>query len=250
MRITSYTEQPLMMFDGDTAEGREGLKEAKGEFELDARVWLPFAAKTYHISPNIEDYVFVTTPLCPSDIPNRNGIGFPLAELTKFQPPPVSRMVYKSWAGVPMHLEHDNKDCTKALGAVLDTSLHKINGFGNGKLWKVMALVALDKTKYTDVVQDVIDKRINTYSMGADAGSFTCSYCGCPFTERQCCQHLDPLAQIQWNVVRDYEGNQHLAFLNAHDIVGCEFSVVAEPAWPVALSDTIHTGIDKYSSPY
>ena len=54
--------------------------------ELDWKTWLPFAAKPYHISPNPDDYVIVATPIIPSDLPNRNGVGFPLNQLLKFDP--------------------------------------------------------------------------------------------------------------------------------------------------------------------
>ena len=80
---------------------------------LDFETWLPFAAKTYHISPRIEDYVVIPTPICPADLPNRNGIGFPLQELVRYQPPPISRQVYKAWAGTPVHLEHCFAGSTK-----------------------------------------------------------------------------------------------------------------------------------------
>lgn len=80
--------------------------EVQASSELDFTTWLPFAADTYKISPNISDYVLRKIPLCPSDIPNRNGIAFPLQELIKYQPPPTNRQVYKAWAGCPVHIEH------------------------------------------------------------------------------------------------------------------------------------------------
>ena len=61
--------------------------------------FLPFAAKNYHISPDINDYVIFTTVICPADIPNRNGIAFPLEELAKFTPTPSPHFVYKGWIG-------------------------------------------------------------------------------------------------------------------------------------------------------
>lgn len=68
--------------------------------------FLPFAAQNYSISPNIDDYLIFTTLICPSDLPNRNGIAFPLSELIKFTPTPSPHMVYKGWNGCPVHLEH------------------------------------------------------------------------------------------------------------------------------------------------
>lgn len=631
-RIESLST-PELTFDVDTAEGREGLKEVAGVYELDAKTWLPFAAQTYHISPNIEDYILSVTPICPADLPNRNGVAFPLGELKKFQPPPVARMVYKAWAGCPVHYEHCfsgdtkiltnkgdiridsiqvgdkvmthegryrrvkkvfrngvkptvrinalglaeplvvtlnhpiwivgrgqifrneksrdgrsqasayrsrsvskvfphfrpvsdvypldylviknviggnvsvdpdfaflaglwaaegsygktdnptaagftfgyaekelmdaakskadnlgyrykvsynkangtasfvildssfalamkeligkyshkkrmkgelrrwdkeslkwflggyisgdgsvkgsrmrirttseqlakdvqmafayvgiaasancdggwhghfqdayftkhhevrkhvggkpfredstqycvgvsfrhleilqnylvgrkftirkaikdtgprivlvddlillpistidhwdeeevfnleveedhtyfaggvvvhncNEDCTKAHGVVLDSSLHKINGYGGGKLWKVMGLAAIDKTKYQDIARKVATGEINTYSMGAEAGYFTCSYCGLRMNERgHSCSHVDFRNQIDWRIVNDFDGSQHLAFRNAHDLVPIELSIVGDPAWTTALSDLLLPPVEQY----
>lgn len=239
MRINSYTEQPSMVFDGDTPEGRDGLKEAHGSFKLEAHTWLPFAAKTYEFSPNLEDFIYTITPILPSDLPNRNGIAFPLNELTRFQPPPIARMVYKAWAGCPIHEEHQNENYKTAVGVVLDTSLHKIEGFGDGKLWKIMALNAVSKTKDPGLCQEVLNKKIETYSMGAEAEYFTCSYCKRRIQKFNHCQHVDPEAPINWRIETDYNGNKHLVFLNAHNLSPIELSIVRDPAWTVASGEVL-----------
>lgn len=231
-----------MVFDGDTSQGREGLRDAKGDYKLDAYTWLPFAAKTYHLPDNIEDYVFTVAPMLPSDLPNRNGIAFPLEELTRFQPPPISRMVYKAWAGTPVHVEHDNEDYRTAIGIVLDTSLQRIRGFNGSKIWKIMSLVAVSKTKGQGLAQDVLAERINTYSMGADAGYFTCSYCKRKMQRYNHCSHLNPDNPIDWSVVNEPDGSKHLVFRNAHDLSPIEFSVVKTPAWVVATGNLLTEG--------
>lgn len=217
---------------------------------LDYTTWLPFAAKTYQISPNIDDYVLVVTPICPSDIPNRNGIGFPLAELTKFQPPPVSRMAYKAWAGCPVHYEHKNDVHEEAYGVILDASLHKITGYGQGKLWKVMGLLGIDKRKYPEMARRVMEGEVNTYSMGAYVDSFSCSYCNEEmYTEKDTygrkrhhhCAHLNPDNDIDWSEVNDWNNVRHIAYRNAHGISPIETSIVESPAWTTALSDHILT---------
>ena len=68
--------------------------------------WFPFAARKYHVSDQLSDYVIFSTIICPSDIPNRNGIAFPLEELVKFTDTPSPHMVYQGWRGCPLHLEH------------------------------------------------------------------------------------------------------------------------------------------------
>jgi len=205
---------------------------------LDFETWLPFAAKTYHISPRIEDYILKAMPICPSDFPNRNGIGFPLAELIKFQPPPINRQVFKAWTGCPVHLEHDNEDCTKAYGVIFDTALTAISKYGQGKHYKVMGLVGIDKTKYPDIAQEVMEGKIITGSMGAMADAFTCSVCGREAHENKFmnCGHVGSTKEVNWRYV-DYQGKRHIAYLNAHGLSPIEYSLVRDPAWVTALSD-------------
>lgn len=249
-KIRSNTEPAEFTVDGDTAEGREGLHEAMGLYELDAKVWLPFASKTYNISPNIEDYVLTVAPICPADLPNRNTIGFPLDELVKFQPPPVARQTYKAWAGCPMFYEHASEDWTKAYGAVLDSSMHKVSGYGKGKIWKVMGLYATDKVKYPKMAQRLLDKEVTTYSMGADCEYFSCSYCKAPMLPGKMCTHLNPRNDFDWHVHVDEQGKDHLVFRNAHNIRPIELSIVEDPAWTTAKGDTILPAIEKYQRQY
>jgi len=220
----------------DTADAEKDQGLLNG---LDYTTWLPFAAKVYKISPKIEDYILVSTLICPSELPNRNGIAFPTAELAKFQPPPMNRMVYKAWAGCPVHLEHDNEVHERAHGVILDTSFHKVQGYGGGKLWKVMGLLAIDKNKYPDIAQQVLTKAINTYSMGALCDYFSCGYCGTECSATHVCPHIHSIKSVNWDVQRDYAGNSHLSFLNAYGISPIECSIVADPAWAPALSDEV-----------
>lgn len=232
--VTGYMQSDEKAFD---VERNQDLVA-----KLDFEIWLPFAAETYKINPKIEAYVIKPMPLMPSDLPNRNGVGFPIAELTKYQPPPISRQVYKAWTGVPVHLEHDNEDHEKALGVVLDTALTPIKNFGNGKHWKVMGLVAVDKDKYPEVAQKLLDNKINTGSMGTMADNFTCSVCGHQAHENQFmnCSHITSTKHVNWKLV-NHEGQQKIAYLNAHGLSPIEFSIVADPAWTTALSDEILT---------
>jgi hypothetical protein len=206
--------------------------------KLDFANWLPFAAKTYHISPRIEDYILKPMPICPSDIPNRNGVGFPLSELLKYQPPPIARQVYKAWTGCPVHLEHDNEDHTKAYGVIFDTVLTPITGYGDDRFWKVMGLIGIDKVKHPDIAQEVLTGKINTGSMGAMADYFTCSVCGKEAHENNYknCAHISSTKDVNWRIV-DFNGEKHMAYLNAHELSPIEFSLVSTPAWTVALSD-------------
>ena len=237
--IRSRTEVPEMVFDADGSEGQDGIQEAKGKFKLDAHTWLPFAAKTYELPMDLSDYVITLTPMLPSDVPNRNGIAFPLAELTKFRPPPIARMAYKAWAGCPLHLEHDNEDYRTAIGVVLDTSLRRITGFNGNQIWKIMSLVAVSKTKNPEIAGRVLREEINTYSMGAEGEHFSCSYCGRIMQRYNHCSHLNPEQPIDWDYVTDHEGKKHLVFRNAHGLSPFEFSVVEDPAWIPATGSVL-----------
>jgi hypothetical protein len=208
---------------------------------LDFATWLPYASKIYEISPDIRAYVLATIPICPSDIPNRNGIGFPLAELLKFQPPPVARQSYKAWTGCPMHYEHKNEIHEDAYGVIFDTAMRPIKGYGGGKLWKVMGLIGIDRTKYPEMARRVMENDINTYSMGALVDSFSCSYCGGEVTKTSTCGHVDLRRDIDWNEVRSWDNKRHIAYRNAHGINPIETSLVESPAWTTALSNAVHT---------
>lgn len=241
-------ERAQMLTAGTKIEGlsvsSEPAFDAEKEPDLVSRIdfetWLPFAAKTYHISSRIEDFIIKPMPVCPSDFPNRNGIGFPIQELVRFLPPPMNRQVFKAWAGCPIHLEHDNEDYTKAYGVMLDTALTPVKGYGQNKHFKVMGLVAVDKNKHPDIAQEVLDGRITTGSMGALADSFTCSVCGRDATDNKFmnCSHIGSTKDVNWNLV-NYEGKQHVAFLNAHGLSPIEYSLVRDPAWCQAMSDHI-----------
>lgn len=208
--------------------------------KLDYETWLPYAAKVYEISPKIEDYILVTTPICPSDLPNRNGIGFPLTELVKFQPPPISRQTYKAWAGCPVHYEHKNEIHEDAYGVILDARMQPIMGYGSGRLWKVMGLLAIEKYKYPEIARRVLEGDVNTYSMGAFVDYFTCSYCATEMSKHAGCTHVHPSNDIDWNEVRSYDSKNHIAYRNAHGIQPIECSIVESPAWVTALSDHVH----------
>lgn len=236
------TSQGLDTFDAEKEKDKLVERDEEGQPAglLDYKTWLPFAAKRYEISPKIEDYIIVNTLICPSDIPNRNGIAFPATELANFLPPPTNRMAYKAWKGCPVHLEHDNEDYTKAYGVILDASLEKVQGYGGGKLWKVMGLLAIDKNKYADIAQMVLTKKINTYSMGALVDYFTCGYCGTECSNTHTCGHITSPKNVNWKKYRDFDGSTHLAFLNAHGISPIECSIVKDPAWAPALSNNVY----------
>jgi hypothetical protein len=80
------------------------LDDMKG-FYVDAKGWLPFAAEQYQTSSDISDYIAVPVCIMPSEYPNKNGVGFPLKELSAFNTD-TGTLAYKTWRGKPTHQEH------------------------------------------------------------------------------------------------------------------------------------------------
>ncbi len=233
-KYLSAAEQGEKVMKPESSEAKHALQQ------LDFATWLPFAAKVYEINPDIRGYLLATIPICPSGIPNRNGIGFPLNELTKFQPPPIARQSFKAWTGCPIHYEHRNEIHKDAYGVIFDSSLRPIQGYGKGKLWKVMGLIGIDIDKYPEMARRVAEGDVNTYSMGALVDGFSCSYCGKEASKKSSCGHIDLRNDMDWNEVRSWDNQRHVAYRNAHGIQPIECSIVESPAWTTALSDQIH----------
>lgn len=208
-----------------TANYGDGAIEQK----LDLNRWLPFAAKKYKISDRIEDYVFVPVFTIPSDLPNRNGVGFPLQSLIEFNPD-TGDQAYKSFKGKPTFLEHENKDYTKAHGVIVDTFMNRLKGY-QGNIWKLLELLAFDRNKY-DTAKRILSGDLNTYSMGAYVDKYSCSYCG---------KELGQCTHVKKNRLDFYEKDGVLVYKNLHGIDGFETSAVGTPAFPVAISDILKT---------
>lgn len=196
---------------------------------LDFHEWLPFASKELCISSDIMDYIIVPVIIMPSDLPNRNGVGFPLSELVKFNTE-FGMQAYKTFKGKPTYYEHKNQDCTKAKGVIIDTYMRKFKGFGGGSIWKLVALLGFDRTKDPELCNRIVTGDINTYSMGSYVTKYTCSVCG---RDKGKCTHLSNTAKVNFNLI----DGKYLAYCLAMGICGFETSAVENPAYPVAISD-------------
>ena len=205
--------------------------EMQGQTQLDCLRWLPFAASVYKISPKLEDYLVVPVIIMPSDLSNRNCVGFPLRELLRFNAD-VGDCAYKTWKGQPTHLEHDNEDVTKAYGVIFDSFLRPMSSHGQGKVWKLLQLLAFDRTKHPELTSQIERGERNSYSMGAFVDAYTCSYCGADLGK---CMHLDPKAKAPEFYLRDGV----LVHKNVRGIKGFETSNVGDPAYYSAISDTV-----------
>lgn len=217
--MTTYTRSPMTA--ASMKEEVAAMNSAVG-WEL----WLPFAAKELELSSDPKDYLIHPVPIMYSDLPNRNGFAFPLSELVRWNVE-LGRQAYKGWSGMPMYTEHQSDDHKKALGIVIDTSLRRIQNFGKGQFWKVMALAAVDRNKNPSLAEKVEKGEIDTYSMGAMVDYCTCSYCGAVAGE---CIHV----KEDNNTVSFYEKDGQIVFKNVHGVKPYELSVVSDPAFNTA----------------
>jgi len=205
-------------------------KAAKGN-KLDAHVWLGAAAKAYHISAKLSDYVIVPVFTIPSDLPNRNGVGFSKKELVKWnleQGAPA----FKTFKGRPTYVEHNNKIPEQASGVILDAFLRPLKGYGGGKVWKLVELLAFDRSKNEELCSQILSGERNAYSMGALVKGYTCSVCEGALGH---CGHLNTRSKVQFQVLESGK----LAYKLARDITGYETSSVSTPAYTQACTDFI-----------
>lgn len=188
--------------------------------------WLPAAAECLDLSPSLDDYVLAITVSMPSDLPNRNGIAFPLEALTEWHPEHGMPM-FETWKGKPVCYEHQNDVASStelAKGIILDCQMSRMENTA-GDIWKVVKLLAIDRNKDRLLADDIIEGRRTHYSMGARVRAFTCSICGSD-TSDTACAHLPAGSS---GPIRDFGGE--LAFKNTVYPVGFECSSVEVPAF-------------------
>jgi len=213
---------------------------------VDAPDWLPFAAEQYETSSELADYFVVPTIIMPTDLPNRNLVSFPLQELTKFNST-IGDLTYRGWKGKPIYVEHANLDFTKSMGAVVDVAMRPIKRT-NPKLHKVVALMAIDRTKYRDISSAILRGSRPNFSMGALIKKYTCSVCGASTEmkagmnskyERLACRtsHAGPDRNGGFRTFPLPSGGVTLGYLKVEDILPFEVSSVGVPAYASADSN-------------
>lgn len=212
---------------------------------LTAPRWLPHASKVYETSSDVTDYFTVPTIIMPTDLPNRNLTAFPREELARFDPE-IGDHVYAGWKGKPVYIEHDNMDYKKAIGAVVDVSMRPITGTN---LHKVIALMAIDRTKNPEIANAILAGRRRTYSMGAMVRAYECSVCKAmgfikpgiknKYEVMPCGkEHAYYDRQGRFRVVPTAMGarSQTIGFLNARSVKPFEISTVSYPAFASATT--------------
>jgi len=196
--------------------------------------WMALAAEKYNISKNMRDYIIAEVPIVTVNVPNRNLDCFPFSEISSFNVD-YGRLTYASFIGKPTYKDHDNKDPWKAKGVHLDATLQRIAG----NRYKIAVLTAWDRTKDTELVNEMLSGKRNGFSMGAIVQSTSCSYPGCTASStngRINCAHMDN-GRNKGAIV-----NGHLVYEMCHGITYFESSSVTEPA--------DHTALHKWQKPW
>lgn len=212
------------------ASDASNIDKAIFNIPLDVNRWLPQASKVYHISKDINDYVVVPACIMLSDLPNRNGVAFPLQELLKFNTD-TGDLAYKAWKGKPTFLEHKNNVLSEAKGVIFDAFVEDAPEF-EGDLIKVILLLGFDKTKDPQLANDIITGKRTCYSMGAYSDDFVCSICGKTLSQGGC-EHAS-INNPRFNI---YDGK--LGFYNVKDILPFETSSVETPAYIMCDNDKV-----------
>lgn len=200
---------------------------------LDCNYWLPYAAEHYDISRDIRDYVLVPIPAIFSSLPNTNGDSLSLKEMLTFKPE-YGMQMYKTFKGQPTYQEHDNKNLLKAKGVILESFLRPI-AF-NSKYYKIVQLLAFDRTKDSILVDQILTGQQNAYSVGFYYTSYTCSICG---TRVGRGINLSPCAHTQMGKPTYKYGDGRLAYRQCQEAKGFECSVVNTPAFVSAIGPKV-----------
>lgn len=202
------------------------------ESTTECSLWLPFAAECYHISKRLEDYILVPVPAIWSSIPNTNGDSVSIQEFLKFNPD-HGMQAFKTFRGKPTFIEHANKDITQAKGVILDVFIRPVKNFGGSRYYKLVMLLAYDRSKDPMLVNSILTGENNAYSVGYYYKSYTCSIC-----QRHVGQHERGPGPCEHTVPkkRTYlQEDGRLVYRHCHDIVGFECSSVASPAFISAV---------------
>jgi intein/homing endonuclease len=86
---------------------------------------------------------------------------FSFSELS-FYNPLYGCCSYQTFVGKGVHLQHDNQDPKKAKGIILDAAMRKV-----GHNWHVMILLACDRTKDRQLVEEIVRSPINGWCLTA-----------------------------------------------------------------------------------
>jgi hypothetical protein len=233
--------RPVELFSAESqrdrlvmAGGINLLDETKQAL-VQAKSTLPFFAEMYNISADLRDHIMVPVVIMPTELPNRNVVGFPYDQLVKANPD-MGCLAYQTWVNKPTFVDHVNSDYTKAKGIILATAMRKIPGSG-GDLYKIINLCTFDRSRDPVLGNQILTGERRSYSMGAWTSGFACAQCNA-LHPSVACAHID-MKKPKLSTYMDREGRQQLTYLRAQNPVGFETSSVTVPAYVSATTDHI-----------
>jgi len=227
-QVEAYKNTEVLKHNGKTKTIVHATNYPKLEMDLD---FLPAAAESYHISPNPSDYILVSLPIVTCCVPNRNLQCFPLEEVTHFDPM-YGMLVYETFKRKCCFTNHNNTDPTQAKGIHADASMQYIPKYD---IWKICVLTMWDRSKDEQLVNDIISRKRNGYSMGATVNNFLCSVCGkIDNMDAHSCEHAQNLGSV-WG------DKKRLAMQLCTGVCYFETSNLDnDPADPTAYSDDVY----------
>lgn len=200
----------------------------------DCNYWLPYAAEHYQLSRNIRDYVLIPIPAIFSDLPNTNGDGLSLKEMLRFDPE-LGMQMYKTFKGKGTFLEHNNKDITQAKGLILDAFLRPVPF--NTKYYKIVLLLAYDRTKDSQLAQEILSKSSNAYSVGFYYTSYSCSVCNTRVGKGV---NVRPCGHTQMGRPTYKQDDGRIVYRRCENAQGFECSSVNTPAFCSAIGPHVY----------
>ena len=205
-----------------TANHPTQVQDAVRSAVIDVPSWLPYAAESYQISSGLADYLIIPCTIMYSDLPNRNGVGFPFDQLSSWNPD-TGLISYQTWKGKPTHIEHINRNKELAKGVIFSASMYPMKRF-QGNLYAVSLLLGFDRAKDKGLTDQILSGARPAYSMGAICQDYCCNICNARYS-RGGCEHFK-LGSPRVNIV-----NGRLAYLQAQNFIGIECSSVDIPAY-------------------
>lgn len=204
------------------------------EHVSDCNYWLPFAAEHYCLSRDIRDYVLVPIPAIFSDLPNTNGDSLSLKQMLRFIPN-VGMQMYKTFKGKGTFEEHENQNIAAAKGVILESFLRPVPF--NSKYYKIVLLLAYDRTKDPVLAGRILNRQTNAYSVGFHYESYVCSIC----------QHrvgrginLSPCSHTRLGQPTYRQNDGRLAYRLCENGEGFECSSVNTPAFVSAIGPHVY----------
>ena len=204
------------------------------EHVSDCNYWLPYAAEHYCLSRDIRDYVLVPIPAIFSDLPNTNGDSLSLKEMLRFDPQ-LGMQMYKTFKGKGTFEEHANSNIKEAKGLILESFLRPVPF--NTKYYKIVLLLAYDRTKDPVLADRILRRMTNAYSVGFHYSSYSCSICN---TRVGRGINLSPCPHTQLGRPTYKQQDGRLVYRKCENGQGFECSSVNTPAFVSAIGTHIY----------